>query len=229
LATLILNATTPQFSPLEPVFAPYADQVPLAFREQFLYSADYPYGMTLDGEMHHIWHRPRWLMPLYWLLGKMGILVPHNADHIPTTLVVVPGIDANGLPFHKWCRTLQFKKPITFNTTIVYDPKLKEVVDLVGPKDILYMVWRARFHPPRTFTLDTEACALRFGQKHLWLPRWLWKFTLGTVRFIQEVDEAHDDTVHIDLLITQPLFGKIFGYTGTFRTTRTPLKTIQPA
>ena len=36
------------------------------------------------------------------------------------------------------------------------------------------------------------------------------------------VDSSHEDTVHIDLRITQPLFGEIFGYTGTFRTVRTP-------
>jgi Domain of unknown function (DUF4166) len=217
-----LNSTAPVFSPLEPIFAPFAGQIPLAFREQFLYSADAPYGMTLEGVMHAIWHKPAWLSPIYWVLGRLGILAPYNAREVPTTLKVVPGVFPSGQLFHRWERTLRFPKPVQFNTTIVYDQRLREVVDLVGRGDHLYMVWTCRFVPPRRFTLDTRACALRFGSHLLWLPRWLWRLTLGTVRFTQDVDEAHDDTVHIDLLITHPILSEIFGYQGTFRTVRTP-------
>src|SRR5450432_3351953 len=120
-----LNATTPVFSPLEPIFAPFVGQIPLAFREQFLHSAADPYGMKLEGVMHQIWHEPRWLGPVYWALGKLGILVAHNARDVPTSLVVVPGVFPNGQLFHRWERTLRFARPVQFNTTIVYDPRLK--------------------------------------------------------------------------------------------------------
>jgi hypothetical protein len=226
MTSLELSSTTPHFSPLEPIFAPHADQVPFAFREQFLHSADYPYGITLTGKMHSIWHKPRALHPLFWLLGNMGILVPYVGHDIPTTLVVEPGRDSAGQPYHSWKRTLGFEKPIYFNTTIVYDLRFKHVADLVGPKNILYMVWKAQFHPPATFTLDTAACALRFGRRKLWLPRPAWRWMLGVVRFIQRVDDAQDDTMHIDLLISHPLFGEIFGYTGTFRVIRTPVSQL---
>jgi hypothetical protein len=221
MASQQLDPVTPRFSPLEPIFAPHAEPIPLAFREQFLHSAAYPYGMRLEGKMHEIWHRPRVLQPLFWLLGKLGILVPQAGKNIPTSLTVIPGRDAQGYPYHLWQRTLQFEKSVDFNTTIIYDPQLKMVVDLVGPKDILYMVWKAEFKPPRTFTLDTAACAFRIGGRLFWMPRWMWRWLLGVVRFSQRVDEAQEDTVHIDLLITHPLLGKIFGYTGTFQTVRT--------
>jgi hypothetical protein len=64
---------------------------------------------------------------------------------------------------------------------------------------------------------------LRFGSRKLWLPRPVWRWMLGTVRFIQRVDDALEDTMHIDLLISHPLFGEIFGYTDTFRVIRTPV------
>ena len=54
----------------------------------------------------------------------------------------------------------------------------------------------------------------------MWLPRWAWKWLLGTVTFTQRVDAVDERVVHIDLLITHPLFGRVFGYNGTFRTVR---------
>ena len=62
---------------------------------------------------------------------------------------------------------------------------------------------------------------VRIGSKKLWIPRWLWKFLLGTVTFSQVADSAEGDWVRIDLLLRHPLFGRIFGYEGSFRTIRT--------
>ena len=211
----------PVFSPLEPIFAPFAGQIPLAFREQFLHSAEYPYGMALEGVMHTIWHRPRWAGPVFWALGKLGILVGQTGREVPTRLVVAPGRWADGTVYHRWARTLAFRRPAHFDTTVIYDARLGALVELTGPGGLLYMAWTARFMPPRRFTLDTRAYALRLGQRRLWLPPWLGWLAFGTVRFTQDVDEAHEDTVHIDLVITHPLLGDIFGYRGTLRTRRT--------
>lgn len=214
-----MSTPTLTHSPLEPIFAGH-DPIPFAFVEQFLHGEHRPYGMKLVGVMHRIWHRPRVLTPLFWALGKFGILVPHIAENVPTTLVVTPGRnDLDGL-FHVWDRTLEFKEPVRFRTTIIYDPSIDKVVDLVGPKDLLYMVWDAKFHPPGRFTLDTNSIAIRFGSWKLWLPRPIWKFLFGTVTFSQTVDSIRQERVHIALLITHPLFGKLFGYTGSFDVTR---------
>lgn len=212
----------PSFSPLEPIFAVHPDSIPHAFREQFLHSPDYPYGIILEGQMHHVWHRPGWLQPLFWALGKIGLLVPEFGRDLPTTLKVEPGRYADGRPFHVWNRTFQFpgRGAYRFKTTIVYDPALDQVVDLLGPDDRLYMVWRARFTRPNIFTLDTAACGLRLGGKVRWMPRWLWPWMLGVVRFVQRADPAQPDLMHIELIISHPLLGDFFGYTGSFRVRR---------
>ena len=94
------------------------------------------------------------------------------------------------------------------------------MVDLVGPKNVLYMVWEAKFHPPGTFTLDTDSIAFRLGRRKVWLPRPIWTFFFGTVTFSQTADSGQEDMVHIHLLITHPLFGRIFGYNGSFQVVR---------
>jgi len=222
MSVLTLNATTPVFSPLEPVFAPFAGQIPLEFREQFLHSAGYPYGMVLEGVMHDVWHKPGWLRPVYWALGKLGILVPYNGREVPTSVRIVPGLFANGQVYQRWERTLRFEKPVRFNTTFIYDPDLRTVVELVGPGEIIAIAWACCFVPPGRLTLDTQACALSLLSRRWWLPRWLWRLMFGTMHFTQDVDAARDDTAHINLLIRHPLLGEVFGYRGTFRTVRTP-------
>jgi len=209
----------PVHSPLEPIFAGH-EKIPFAFAEQFLHGDHLPYGMKLVGVMHRIWHRPRVLSPLFWALGKLGILVPHNAQNIATSLVVTAGRNELDGLFHIWDRTLAFSKLVRFRTTIIYDASIDKVVDLVGPKNVLYMVWEAKFHPPGTFTLDTDSIAIRLGRQKVWLPRPIWKFFFGTVTFSQTVDSGRDDMVHIDLRITHPLFGRIFGYNGSFQVVR---------
>ncbi|MEN0021570.1 MAG: DUF4166 domain-containing protein [Planctomycetota bacterium] len=208
-----------QHSPLEHVFAGAAS-VPFAFAEQFLHGKHLPYGMRLDGVMHRIWHRPRLLTPLFWLLGKLGILVPFQAQDVPTTLVVTPGHNERDGLYHVWDRTLEFDPPIRFRTTIIYDNKLDKVVDLVGPGDRLYMVWDGQFHEPDRFTLDTHSIALRLFGREWWLPKPIWKFFFGTVVFSQVASAENPAEVKIDLLIKHPLFGRIFGYEGTFRVVR---------
>jgi|SRR5579859_896955 len=222
MSDLTLNATTPVFSPLEPIFASFTGQIPLEFREQFLHSVDYPYGMLLEGLMHDVWHKPGWLGPVYWVLGKLGILVPYNGREVPTTVRIVPGVYANGRLFHRWERTLRFEKPVRFNTTFIYDSGLRTVVEMVGPGETIAIAWTCRFVPPGRLTLDTQACALSIGSRRLWLPRRLWRLMFGTMHFTQDADAARDDMAHINLLISHPLLGEVFGYRGTFRTVRTP-------
>ena len=214
-----MSTATPIHSPLEPIFAGH-ERIPFAFVEQFLHGGHLPYGMKLVGVMHRIWHRPRAFTPLFRVLGKLGILVPHNAESIPTSLVANPGRNELDGLFHIWDRTLVFSKPVRFRTTIIYDASIGKVVDLVGPKNLLYMVWDAKFHPPGTFTLDTDSIAVRLGRRKVWLPRPIWKFLFGTVTFSQTVDSGRQHRVHIDLLITHPLFGRIFGYNGSLQVER---------
>jgi len=216
-----MDCTPPLDSPLDPVFARHS-RIPFAFAEQFFHRDDLPYGMRLEGVMHRVWHRPRVLGPLFRLLGRIGILVPETGEEVPTTLTVRPGWNRADGTFHVWDRTFAFARPVRFRTTIIYDPQIGEVVDLVGPRDWLYMVWKAQFHPPDRFTLDTHACALRIRGRRLWMPRWMWKLLLGTVTFSQVADSIDGDTVRVDLLIIHPLLGRIFGYVGTFRTVRIP-------
>ncbi len=207
-------------TPLQQVFEAYEHITPFAFKEQFLATPERPYNIVLEGVMHKIWHHPRWLKPLFYLLGKIGILVPQQGENIPAQLEVVPGYFANGQPYHEWNRTIAFAQPATFNTEVVYDERFENVADLVGNGRFLHMVWDAKFTPPHTFTLDTIANAIRLHNKLIYMPKWLWSLLLGSVKFIQHAYTDDPNKVDIDLRVVHPIFGEVFGYSGTFHTVR---------
>jgi len=208
-------------SPVQPVFENSAGSIPFAFREQFLLSPEDPHEILLHGEMQLIWH-PAALRPLFWILGKFGMLVPIRARHVPTTLHVIPGRTADGAPFHEWNRTFSLARPVRFNTTIVWDRHHNNLADLVGTPRLLRMVWAARYMPPDTFTLDSIANALTIGPWTLWLPRWLWRCLLGSVEFRQVASREDENQVSVDLRIVHPVLRTVFRYHGVFRTRRVP-------
>lgn len=209
-------------TPLAKVFAGHEDAVPAAFREQFLASPERDYDVVLEGVMHAIWHRPRWLKPLFVLLGRFGILVPKTGKNIATRLVVIPGYLPSGAPYHEWNRTMLFEPPIHFNTRVVYDERWDNLADQVGTGRFLHMVWKGTFIPPRAFTLETVTNAVRIGGQIFYLPRWLWSPLLGRVRFIQQAHVEDDNIIDVDLRIIHPLFGEVFGYVGTFEAVKYP-------
>lgn len=198
----------------------HENELPIAFHDQFLATPEREYDVVLEGVMHRIWHRPRWLKPLFIFLGKLGILVPRTGEAIPTKLEVVPGYLENGEPFHEWNRTFAFDNPIDFKTRVVFDKRQDNLADLVGPDYRLHMVWKGRYIPPRTFTLETVTNAIRLGRKVYYLPRWLWLPLLGRVEFAQTARPEAEDTVDVDLRIKHPIFGEVFGYQGTFQAVR---------
>ena len=206
-------------SPLSKIFVDH-EQIPTAFQEQFLAFPEQDYNDVLEGEMHRIWHRPRWLKPLFLFLGWLGILVPNHGEAIKTTQAVNPGNLPCGAPFHEWIRTFAFKSPIQFNTRVVFDEKMNNLADQVGPNHFLHMVWKGTFIPPRTFTLDTVSNAIQFGDRRWYMPKWLWLLLLGRVKFIQQAHEDDENVVDVDLRILHPWFGEVFGYKGTFHIRR---------
>ncbi len=210
---------TPHFSPFEPAFASNPGKIPETFKEQFLHSPGDPFHIVLDGNLN-VWFRPNWLAPLFWVLGKFGILVPETGENVPVTMVVRAEYDKDNKPIQFWDRTFKFNTLRRFNTILKYDDKMGDVGDFIGKWKFVYIVWEARYHPLDRFTLDTKICAFRFFNCYIWLPRWVWERLFGILRCDQVADDIKGNTFSLDLVIKHPWFGDFFGYNGKFTTLR---------
>lgn len=209
------NSGSVTFSPLEAVFAGHEAVIPGAFRRQFL-ADSMGLPVMLTGTMHEIWYL-RWLMPVFWLVGRLGMLPPRAGRDIPATFELVPGVDLEGSPYQAWNRTFEMGgERYHFNTRVTYNGEMGRVVELFGPGGVLHFAWEAQFHPPGTLTISRFATGVAHRWGVWWLPRWLWLLLLGRERFAQTVDGDDPDLVHIELVVGHPLLGDIARYRGSF-------------
>ena len=206
-------------SPFAPVLGDCGDELPPAMRDQFLLPAVAPYRVVLDGVMDRVWRRRRWLWPLFWLLARADILFPETGEHVPASLTISPERDQQGRVGHAWRRVFRFPTERRFNAVMGYDDTLQRVVEWLGPRRLVQIVWHVQFRPPRTMEILTEGVELRLGRRRWRLPRWL----TASVRAVERADAAREDAIHIELTVAHPLLGPLFGYEGTFRRQRLPL------
>jgi hypothetical protein len=197
--------------PFDPLFAKVQAEFPLAFQYQFLHSVDTESVVLLEGTMDKVWHRPVWLWPLFWLLAQVDILFPETGMQIPASMQVIGGRDEQHQPYQKWDRVFSFNRLRYFNAIMAYDQRRQCVVEWLGPWNVIQVAWDIRFQPPTTIRIVTKGCRLIIGGIQLPLLRWFYPQVKATETVVA------NDLIHIDLEVSHPLLGVIFGYDGYFQ------------
>jgi membrane protein len=203
----------PPASPLGPALRPYVESLPPVLRDQVFMPAHADYQVVLEGKLDQVWQRHGWLRPLFMLLERAGLLFAETGVDIPGEIVISAGREADGQPFHFWQRQFAFVSPRHLYSRLTYDPGLARPVEYFGPGGRLQMVWEVVFLAPRTLDFQAVECALFVGPWRLRLPAWSW---FG-VAFQTSAVANYDNQVRINLILTHPWLGEVFGYTGAFR------------
>jgi hypothetical protein len=209
----------PTYSPWEPVFANTFERMAPQFVWQFLRSPDEPFIPLAVGKMYRVWHRPSWLGGLLKVLARHGILVSTQGTNVPMKLAMLPRSTTDGHPYNVCARTFEFAKPARWDTLKTWDPKLCRIVEYIGHHRRLMVVQKTVYDGDRTLTFETERIAVRAAGRRLWLPRWFWRATMGTMRF-RQVANSDGRTIDVRLTLTHSLLGEFFGYAGTFEIVR---------
>ena len=207
-------------SPFADVFRGAPVDLPPAMVDQYLTPADAPYEIVLGGRMDRIWHRPRWMWPILWLLSRGDILFPETGQGIPTAVVIRSGRDPGGRPIQAWERTFRFPGNRTrrFRSTMTRDPATGLVAEREGPWDALEELTDVRLVGATTVQFTSRRSFLVVRGRRVPIPRRLWVTALAIQRF--DHDDGRSSTV--ELTVTHGLFGPVFGYEGSFRTARRP-------
>ncbi len=162
--------------------------------------------MTIHGTMDRVFHSN--IAKLFLLPGRVfGALVPYRGINIPTQVRNWTTEDNTKSMF--WHRTLQFPgKPLT---------EFRSRMEYAGGNEIIEYV---RFGLGIRMRMSVDAGALIFNSAgYVWdtglsripIPTWA---ILGDARIIERA--ISEDEFYIDFSMAHPLFGKTFGYSGTF-------------
>ncbi len=216
--TLVRNLDSPFGAALEP----YGADLPPAFRDQFLTAPEAPYSVVVGGRMDRICHRPAALWPVFWLLSKGEIFFPEMGSGIPAALTIESTRDSSGAPVQTWERTFRFPNgPVRkYRSTMHIDPGTGLLAERQGPGDRLEELATIRYTPRSTIEFETVHSTIRLGRKAFRLPRRFWI----TAYLTEYADRRRDDSIFVSLLISHPVFGSIFGYEGSFKVGRRPVR-----
>jgi hypothetical protein len=194
--------------PFAPVLGAYRGRLARPLADQFL-GADCHHRVRLVGTMHQIWRRHGWLRPLFTVLAWADILFPETGNDVPVSLV----IEADGRESDVWRRTFEFVRIRRFNATMAYESG-SGVVERLGPGGMLRVPWHLSIPSADTIQITTGETCVGLGGFRWRFPRFL-RFQVGAVQHAR----AHG-RMDLDLVVTHPRLGRIFGYSGTFRVRR---------
>ena len=214
--TVSLAPSAAASSPFAALWGDRAATLAPALREQYLLRADAPHDVLMTGTVELVWQRPAWLFPFFWALEWTHVLFAATGSDVPATLRVSAARDADGVVRHTWRRTMGFARPRHFDAVMEYDPARCRVVERVGLAGFLEVIWNIQPVSPHAIAIRTEGMSLRVGRWTRPLPRLL----CVEVRATEAADPHRTDTVHLDLWMTHPLLGPVFGYRGTFAARR---------
>jgi len=155
--------------------------------------------------MHRIWHRHTWLRPVFALLARVDILFPESGRDVRASMTIAK-VD-QGVA---WRRTFSFGKIRRFDATMTYQPQL----GVVDP-------WRIRSLGRDTIEITTGRLRMRAGPLRLAIPAVLQVA-------VKAVERAVANAIYVDLVVTHPVLGAIFGYDGTFAVRREALDARRP-
>ncbi len=159
--------------------------------------------------------RVRALSPLFALLGHRRVAFAEYGEDVPFTVRNIPA-DEGSLRAE---RTFRFANAtrVMADTLRVVDGRLLDRIGIRGE----FEVELALQVSGGGLRMESRALALRVFGLRLPLP--------GIVRVALREDAREDGTQAVDVRITAPLFGEIYGYSGTFTYALRPLSGVGAA
>ena len=174
------------------------------------------------GVMQSVWYGKPYALPFLYIGTWRNIMFPQKGKDIPFTIENFAYKDRFGRETVTWVRKYQFpNRERRFDATMIYSEKRKQIVDYLGTHQHL--------------AVDIEMKVAKNGG--LQLHSGEQRFYEGTLGFKfpmlfsghADVCEWFDDKKQkfkISVVVTNKIWGKLFGYEGTFDVEYTPVNSI---
>ncbi|QGJ70937.1 DUF4166 domain-containing protein [Planctomycetales bacterium 10988] len=164
------------------------------------------------GVMEEVWRGPLYTLPFLYVGTWRRIMFPEHGKNIPFKVENYSYRDRFGRETVTWIRTFENDKRRRFDAYMIYSPQRKCIVDYLGSHQHLAV--------DLDLSVDEEGgLNIRSGAQ---------RFYEGPLAFIfppffsgiAEVREWYDDeaeTFRIQVEVTNPTWGRLFGYQGSFQ------------
>ncbi|TPG72340.1 DUF4166 domain-containing protein [Hymenobacter nivis] len=184
-------------------------------QERLAFSSEDNRAFVGEGTMERVWHGPFYTQPFLRIGLRRNIMFPDAGENVPFRIENYAYLDPLGRETVTWVRRFAFPGHTRcFDATMIRSEARGRIVDYLGT------------HQHLAVDIDLAVTArgglrLRSGEQ---------RFHEGPVTFrfpmlfsgLADVEEWYDDEAdcyRIQVEVSNPVFGKLFGYYGSFRPT----------
>lgn len=164
------------------------------------------------GTMERIWYAKWAMLPLYIGTAR-HIMFPSGGRSVPFTIENYAYTDSFGRETVSWIRKFRFPGKIRrFDATMIYSRQRRKIVDYLGDRQHLAVDLDIGPAPNGGIRIRSGEQRFYEGLLHFRFP--------GKLSGTADVCEWYDDeeeAFKIEVNVTNPLLGPVFGYSGSFQ------------
>lgn len=164
------------------------------------------------GVMDEVWRGPWWTLPFLLVGSTRRVLFPSRGRNVPFTISNYAYVDSFGRETVTWSRRFKMRRRIrAFDATMVVAESRRAIVDYLGTHQ--------HIAADIVCTVDDEgALCLRAEDQRIFEGPISFSFPMlfSGRAVVREWWNESTERFHIDVNVSNRVFGPLFGYRGTF-------------
>jgi len=195
-------------------------------QERFSLHSKTGYAFRGTGVMESLWHGPAYTLPFLYIGTWRSIMFPEKGAQVPFTIENYAYVDSLGRETVTWVRTFQASRTRRFDAYMIWSKRRRLIVDYLGTHQHLAVDLEMS-------VAENGGIQIRSTEQRFYEGAVAFRFPL-LLSGVADVREWYDDTAQcfrIRVSVSNPRWGKLFGYTGSFQCEKvspTPPVTLLP-
>lgn len=181
-------------------------------QERFSIHSQSGFAFRGTGVMESLWHGPAYTLPFLYIGTWRSIMFPERGSHVPFTIENYAYVDPLGRETVTWVRTFHARQTRRFDAYMIWSERRGCIVDYLGTHE--HLAVDLQMSVAKNGGIQIRSTEQRFYEGAV-----AFRFPL-TFSGVADVCEWYDDEAEcfrIQVCVTNRRWGKLFGYTGSFR------------
>lgn len=195
-------------------------------QDRFSIHSESGYAFRGTGVMESLWHGPIYTLPFLYVGTWRSIMFPEKGAQVPFTIENYAYVDSLGRETVTWVRTFHAKRKRRFDAYMIWSDQRGCIVDYLGTHQHLAVDLEMRVAGNGGIQIHSTEQRFFEGPVAFRFPM----LFSGTADVCEWFDEA-SQCFRIRVSVSNPRWGKLFGYSGSFQCERvspTPPATLLP-
>jgi Domain of unknown function (DUF4166) len=172
------------------------------------------------GVMEELWRGRAHTVPFLRLGTWRNIMFPERARDVAFTVENYAYVDGFGRETVTWIRTFQFRtRPRRFDASMIYSEQRGRIVDFLGNRQHLAVDIDVAVD-------ERGGLRLRSGEQRFYEGPIAFRFPMALSGYadVREWYDDEEERYRIDVAVTNPRWGPLFGYRGWFTAEDRPVR-----